>query len=113
MTLQDHIRELLKGKGMTIAALSKQSGVPKATIYRLLRGIGGEFLTDVVTEEKVQGRIVRTVRPRHDAVTSHTARRSAITYWANKGRTLTWIKKMSGHSGLRSLEKYIIDEEDD
>lgn len=38
MTLQDHIRELLKGKGMTIAALSQQSGVPKATIYRLLRG---------------------------------------------------------------------------
>lgn len=79
----------------------------------LLRGIGGEFMGDVVTEEKIQGRIVRTVMPRHAAVTSHTARRTAITYWASKGRTLTWIKKMSGHSDLRSLEKYIIDEEDD
>ena len=38
MTLHDQLRELLKGKGISIRQLSEQSKVPEATIYRLLRG---------------------------------------------------------------------------
>lgn len=78
----------------------------------LLRAIGGEFTQDVVTEEKIQGEIVRTIVPRWSAIASHTARRSAISYWANKGKSPQWIRKMSGHADLRSLATYMLDEED-
>lgn len=81
-------------------------------LKELLRGIGCEFLQDVVTEEKVQGEIVRTIIPRWEAVASHTARRSAISFWANKGKSPQWIRKMSGHADLRSMERYMLDEED-
>lgn len=81
-------------------------------IKEVIKAIGGEFLMDIVTEEKIQGKIVRTVRPRYEAIASHTARRSAISYWANKGKSPQWIKKMSGHTDLRSLSKYMLDEED-
>lgn len=81
-------------------------------VKELLRGIGGEFLQEVVTEEKIQGEIVRTTIPRWEAIASHTARRSAISYWANKGKSPQWIRKMSGHADLRSLAKYMLDEED-
>ena len=61
MTLQDHIRELLKGKGMTIAALSQKSGVPKATIYRLLRGqpIGTDKLQAIADATDTNVRLVQ------------------------------------------------------
>lgn len=81
-------------------------------VHLLLQHIGEEFLPDVVTEERIQDRIVRTVKPRYSAVASHTARRSAISFWANKDKSPQWIRKMSGHKDLRSLAKYMLDEED-
>lgn len=82
-------------------------------IKEVIKAIGGEFLSEIITEEKIQGRIVRTSRPRYEAIASHTARRSAISYWANKEKTPQWIRKMSGHSDLRSLAKYILEEDGD
>lgn len=38
MTPQDQLRELLKGRGISIVDLSRQSGVPRAVIHRFLRG---------------------------------------------------------------------------
>lgn len=38
MTPQDQLRELLKGKSMTVTDLSRKSGVPRTVIHRFLRG---------------------------------------------------------------------------
>lgn len=38
MLIHEQLQELLKGKGISKKELSRLSGVPEATIYRLLRG---------------------------------------------------------------------------
>lgn len=51
MTPQDQLRELIRGKGMTIVDLSRQSGVSRATIARFLRGeaVGSDKLQAIAT----------------------------------------------------------------
>ena len=38
MTIAEQLKELIEGKGISKKQLSEKSGIPEATIYRLLRG---------------------------------------------------------------------------
>lgn len=76
----------------------------------LFRAIGMEFDAEIKNEEKVLGEIVTTVQPRWKMIGSHTARRTAISYWANMGKNMNWIRRFSGHRDLRSLQEYMLEE---
>lgn len=69
-----------------------------------------DCVVDVKNEEKVLGEIVTTVTPRWKMIGSHTARRTAISYWANQGKNMNWIRRFSGHKDMRSLQEYMLEE---
>lgn len=83
------------------------------SLKELFRAIGGEFGTTIRTEEKILGEIVVRECPRWDIISSHTARRTTITYWANRNMSLPSIQQMSGHADLRTLQEYIVNDVDD
>ena len=49
-------------------------------------------------------------RPQVEAISSHTARRTAITVNVLRGNNIHGIKKCSGHSDLRVFDNYIRDD---
>lgn len=61
MRMSEQLRELLKGKGLTISQLSVKSGVPTSTIYRLLgnQAIGTDKLEAIA---KATDTLVRLVQ---------------------------------------------------
>lgn len=79
-------------------------------LHELFRAIGQEFDQIVKTEEKILGEIITTTEPRWKMIGSHTARRTAISFWANKGKNMAWIQRFSGHKDLRSLQEYMLEE---
>lgn len=79
-------------------------------LKELFRNIGMEFNTEIKNEEKILGEIVTTTTPRWKIIGSHTARRTAISYWANQGKNMNWIRRFSGHKDLRSLQEYMLEE---
>lgn len=77
-------------------------------LHILMRDIG---LDDVVrTEERVGGKLVVPSAPKWKMISSHTARRSAITINVLRGHNIHAIKRCSGHSDLRVFDRYIRDE---
>lgn len=80
-------------------------------LKELFRVIGMEFNQEIKNEEKVLGEIVTTTTPRWKMIGSHTARRTAISYWANQGKSMNWIRRFSGHKDLRSLQEYMLEEQ--
>lgn len=80
------------------------------SLHELFRAIGMEFNQMVKNEEKILGEIVTTTTPRWKMIGSHTARRTAISFWSNKGMHVNKLRKFSGHSDLRSLQEYMLDE---
>ena len=82
------------------------------SLHELFRAIGQEFDTIITTEEKILGEIHVTSEPRWKTICSHTARRTAISFWANKGMNMNKLRKFSGHKDLRSLQEYMLEEEE-
>lgn len=80
-------------------------------LHELFKHIGMEFLQTIKNEEKILGEIVTTAEPRWKMIGSHTARRTAISFWANKGKNMAWIQRFSGHRDLHSLQEYMLEEE--
>lgn len=77
-------------------------------LHPLMRDIG---LDDMVrTEERVAGELVVSNTPKWKLISSHTARRSAITINVLRGHNIHAIKRCSGHSDLRVFDRYIRDE---
>lgn len=64
---------------------------------------------EVRLEEKVSGVMVTTSTPRYKMISSHTARRTAITLAMMRGVSMHEIKKCSGHASLNMVERYIKD----
>ena len=77
-------------------------------LHILMRDIG---LTELVRiEERRDGQLVVKNIPKWKLISSHTARRSAITIHVLRGHNIHAIKKCSGHCDLRVLDRYIRDE---
>jgi len=77
-------------------------------LHDLMRDIG--FTEPVRTEDRVEGKLVVTNMPKWKMITSHTARRTFATVNVVRGYNIHAIKKATGHTDLRSLDKYVCDE---
>ena len=77
-------------------------------LHILMRDVG---LDDPVRiEEKVQGKMVARNIPKWKLISSHTARRTAITVNVLRGHNIHALKRCSGHTDLRVFDNYIRDE---
>ena len=76
-------------------------------LHLLMKDIG---LDDPVRiEERVDGRLVTKNVPKWRLITSHTARRTAITVNVLRGHNIHGVKRCSGHTDLRIFDNYIRD----
>lgn len=77
-------------------------------LHRLMRDIG---LTESIRQEtREDGKMVAKSIPKWEMITSHTARRTFATVNVIRGYNIHMIKKATGHSDLRSLDRYVCDE---
>lgn len=77
-------------------------------LHQLMKDIG---LNDLVRiEERRRGEIHTEMVPKWKLITSHTARRTAITVGVLRGHNIHALRRCSGHSDLGSLDRYIVDE---
>lgn len=66
-------------------------------------------LTDTVRIEVRKGTLSTSVeRPLYSLISSHTARRTFISYNIKRGINIETVKRASGHASLSSLSKYIV-----
>lgn len=78
-------------------------------LHELMRDIG--FVDPVRIEELgLDGRMVATTVPKWQLISSHTARRTAITINVLRGHNMHALKRCSGHADLRNFDKYVRDE---
>jgi hypothetical protein len=77
-------------------------------LHRLMKDIG--FDDPVRIETRRSGELVVENVPKWKMISSHTARRTAITINVLRGNNIHSIKKCSGHSDLRVFDRYIRDE---
>lgn len=77
-------------------------------LHQLMKDIGFDEMIRI--EERQNGNItVRTV-PKYQLISSHTARRTAITINVLRGHNVHTIKKCSGHTDLRVFDEYVRDD---
>ena len=78
-------------------------------LHQLMRDIG--FDEPVRIEELgPDGRLVARTEPKWKLISSHTARRTAITVNVLRGHNLHTLKRCSGHADLRNFDRYVRDE---
>lgn len=77
-------------------------------LHQLMKDIG--FTEPVRIEDRVSGELVVENIPKWKKIASHTARRTFITVNVLRGNNIHEIKRCSGHTDLRVLERYIRDE---
>ena len=68
------------------------------------------FTELVRTEERVKGELIVKEIPKYKLISSHTARRTAITIGVLRGYNMHDLKKCSGHTDLRIFDNYICDD---
>ena len=77
-------------------------------LHQLMKDVG--FLDPVRIEEKgADGRMHVETLPKWRLISSHTARRTAITVNVTRGRNVHELRKCSGHTDLRIFDSYIKD----
>ena len=81
-------------------------------LHRLLRMIGEEFNDIVITEVKANGKVEHISHRKWELCTSHTGRRSFITYNVMRCPTEIEVGRCSGHSSSKTFERYISMDED-
>ena len=77
-------------------------------LHLLMKDIG--FIENVRIENKINGEMIIENIPKYKLISSHTARRTAITINVLRGHNIHSIKKCSGHTDLRVFDNYIRDE---
>lgn len=77
-------------------------------LHILMRDIG--FDEQIRIEDRIDGKLVSSMIPKWQLISSHTARRTAITINVIRGHNLHSLKRCSGHSDLRIFDNYIRDE---
>lgn len=79
-------------------------------LHQLMHDVG--FTENVRVEERINGKMeIRNV-PRYKLISSHSARRTAISIAVLRGNNINAIRRCSGHSDLRTLSTYIKDNDD-
>lgn len=76
-------------------------------LHLLMRDIG--FTDNIRVEEKQGGNIVVNYVPKWKLISSHTARRTAITINVLRGHNIHDVKRCSGHTDFRIFGDYIRD----
>lgn len=76
-------------------------------LHPLMRDVG--FTDEVRVEERRAGTIIAKMVPRWKLISSHTARRTAITVSVMRGHNVHDIRRCSGHMDLRNFDMYIRD----
>lgn len=77
-------------------------------LHRLMKDIG--FTEPIKKEEYIRGNMVVKNIPKWQAITSHTARRTAVTIGVMRGHNIHALRKCTGHHDLSVFGKYIKDE---
>lgn len=77
-------------------------------LHQLMRDIG--FNDPVRREECVRGAMVVSTVPKWKEITSHTARRTAITVGVLRGHNVHALRKCTGHADLTVFGRYVRDE---
>lgn len=77
-------------------------------LHFLIRSIGGQFDNNVKTENKVNGKIEIILKPMHQMISSHTARRTFITNNILRGKPEIKVRRCSGHTDGRHFGTYCI-----
>ena len=81
-------------------------------LHSLLKEIGEEFNDNVITEVKVGGIVNRNENRKWELCTSHTGRRTFISYNVMRCPTEAEVRKCSGHKSVKTFERYITFDED-
>lgn len=77
-------------------------------LHELMKDIG--FTDEVRVEERVDGQLVVKNIPKYQLISSHTARRTAITINVLRGHNIHSLRQCSGHSDIRIFDGYVRDE---
>lgn len=77
-------------------------------LHILMRDIG--FTEPVKKEEYVRGEMVVKTMPKWKSISSHTARRTAISVGVLRGHNVQAIRKCSGHADLSVFSRYVKDD---
>lgn len=90
------------------APLKADLSIYNKRLHLLMRDIG--FTEKVRVEEWRNGQMTAVEVPKWKMISSHTARRTATTIAVMRGHNLHAVKRCTGHTDLRCLDKYICDE---
>ncbi|MBQ0089931.1 MAG: hypothetical protein KBT27_11450 [Prevotellaceae bacterium] len=83
-------------------------------LHLLCKCIGGDFSEIVGGENKISGTIHKEEYKVWQLITTHTARRTFITYWANSNdMSIVRLQKCTGHKDVRQISRYTIMSETD
>lgn len=77
-------------------------------LHILMKDVGLDETVRI--EERQQGRMVARNVPKWKLISSHTARRTAITVNVLRGHNIHALKRCSGHTDLRVFDNYVRDE---
>ena len=77
-------------------------------LHELMQAIGFDELVRI-EERGVDGVLRTRTVPKWKLISSHTARRTAITINVTRGRNVHELRKCSGHSDLRIFDNYVKD----
>ena len=61
----------------------------------------------VQTEKMVGNKITTETKKKYELISSHTARRTAVTIWAEMGHSFEWMMQRTGHSNFNMIKQYI------
>lgn len=76
-------------------------------LHELMHHIGQEFDEPVMEERRINGIMTAIPIPKWKKVTSHTARRTFVTYNVTRGLPEYQIRQATGHTDSKSFAQYI------
>jgi len=76
-------------------------------LHQLMRDVG--LVDPVRIEERQQGKLIAKNIPKWKLISSHTARRTAITVNVLRGHNVHELRRCSGHTDLRVFDNYVRD----
>ena len=76
-------------------------------LHQLMRDV--DLVDPVRIEERQQGKLIAKNIPKWKLISSHTARRTAITVNVLRGHNVHELRRCSGHTDLRVFDNYVRD----
>lgn len=76
-------------------------------LHILMRAIGDEFNDELKNEYKINGQMIVEHKKKYEMIASHTARRTFVTYNANRSVPVAEMMRATGHKSMSSFSGYI------